>query len=119
MLDIKNLLSYQGMLEKALEDGFISADEHAMLESVSKNFGIYEDSLKKAVDDGVISDVEEENLRNLRKMVYEEALKVALKDGNITKDEQGILNNIKTTVGLDDYTLQLIEEKVNRQNSPP
>ncbi len=118
MLDIKNLVSYKGMLEKALEDGYISEEEHAMLDNVSENFGIYDKSLKAASNDGIISDEEEMNLRNLRKKIYEEALKVALADGMITDDEKAILNNLKTTVGLDDYTLDLIEEKINRQNQP-
>ncbi len=67
MLDIKNLLSYPEMLERALKDGYINEDEHALLDSISENYGIYEKSLKKAIEDGIISDVEEENLRNLRK----------------------------------------------------
>ncbi|MFQ5975824.1 MAG: hypothetical protein ACE5J5_05885 [Candidatus Hydrothermarchaeales archaeon] len=119
MLDIKNLLSYQKMLERALEDGYISEDEHALLDSISKTFGIYDNSLKEAIKDGVISDDEEEKLRDLRKKIYEEALKVALTDNEITEDEKAILDNLKTTVGLDDYTLQLIEEKVQRQTDPP
>ncbi|MFQ5887265.1 MAG: hypothetical protein ACE5HY_01045 [Candidatus Hydrothermarchaeales archaeon] len=119
MLDIKNLLAYSQMLEKALEDGCISAEEHALLDSISKNYGIYENSLKSAVGDGIISDEEEEKLRDLRKKVYEEALKVALADGVITEDEKAILNNLKTAVGLDDYTLQLIEERVHRHTDTP
>ncbi len=116
MLDIKNLLSYQEMLERALEDGYISEDEHALLDSISENYGIYEKSLKKAIEDGIISDVEEENLGNLRKKIYEDALKIALADGIITDDEKAILDNLKTTVGLDDYTLELIEKRFSRQN---
>ncbi|MEE8358609.1 MAG: hypothetical protein V3R82_04285 [Candidatus Hydrothermarchaeales archaeon] len=117
MLDIKNLLSYQEMLERALEGGYISEDEHALLDSISENYGIYEKSLKKAIEDGIISDIEEEeNMRNLRKKIYEDALKIALADGIITDDEKGILDNLKTTVGLDDYTLELIEKRVGWQN---
>lgn len=112
ILDIKNLLSYQEMLERALEDGYISGDEHAILDSISENYGIYEKSMKDAIKDGIISDAEEEKLRNLRKKIYEEALKIALTDSVITDDEKAILDNLKSSVGLDDYTLELIEKKL-------
>ncbi len=54
---IKNLLAYEGMLKQASKDGYISREEKAMLESVSKNYNSYQKSLEKALDDGLIDEV--------------------------------------------------------------
>ncbi|MFQ5888339.1 MAG: hypothetical protein ACE5HY_06545 [Candidatus Hydrothermarchaeales archaeon] len=45
---IKNLLAYEGMLKEATKDGFISKEEKALLESVSKNYKSYQKLLEKA-----------------------------------------------------------------------
>ncbi|MFQ6136957.1 MAG: hypothetical protein ACE5PM_07240 [Candidatus Hydrothermarchaeales archaeon] len=113
-LELRNLWAYRVMFEKALKDGYISEEEHALLDTISGNYGIYESSLKDALEDGIIDDDEEVRLRNLRKKIYEVALSTALNDGVITDDEKAILDHLKKSVGLDDYTLKLIEKNVSK-----
>lgn len=38
----------------------------------------------------------------------------ALNDGVITDDEKAILDSLKKSMGLDDYTLKLIEKNVSK-----
>ncbi|MFQ5976035.1 MAG: hypothetical protein ACE5J5_06960, partial [Candidatus Hydrothermarchaeales archaeon] len=83
-----------------------------LLESVSKNYKSYRKLLEKALEDGLIADEEEAELRNIRKAMWEDALEIACKGGSISEDAQAILSVVKKSVGLDDYTIKVIEEKI-------
>ncbi|MFQ5888338.1 MAG: hypothetical protein ACE5HY_06540 [Candidatus Hydrothermarchaeales archaeon] len=71
------------------------------------------------MDDGLIDDEEEEELRNLRKAMWEDALEVACKGGSISDDAQAILDVLKESVGLDEYTLEVIQSKVEKKYIMP
>ena len=108
----KNLHPYLQMVRKAMEDGTITREEKALMESISHGYGIYLSSVVKAREDGVIDEAEEAKIKELRKRIYEESLKTALEDGKIADDEKALLDIIKGSLDLDDSTLELIEEKV-------
>lgn len=112
---IENLLGYRDMINKALEDGHISEDEHSLLKLVSENYGIYDKALGDALEDGIIDAKEERKLRDIRKKIYEEALITALSDGIITEEERKILKILKKSSDLSDAVLDRIESKAVRK----
>jgi hypothetical protein len=75
--------------------------------------------LKKALEDGLIDDVEEEELRNLRKAMWGDAREIACKDGKITDEEKSLLDILEKFVGLDDYTLEVIKSKIEKKYIMP
>ena len=108
---IKDILSYHGLLNTALEDGVITMEERLLLENISENYKDYQAALNEALVDGVIGDDEAEGLRELRKKIYSDALKTAMKSGAVSKDERGILEVLKKSLKLDKGVLKAIEEE--------
>jgi len=109
---IKDILSYHGLLNTALEDGVITTEERLLLENISENYKVYQTALEDAIVDGVIGDDEAERLRNLRIKIYSDALKMAFENGTMSKDENSILGVLKRSLKLDKRTTDKIEEEI-------
>ncbi len=109
---IKDILSYHGLLNTALEDGVITPEERLLLENISENYREYHEALNEALVDGVIGDDEAEHLRDIREKMYSDALKIAMENGIMSKDENSILKVLKNLLKLDKYTTKAIEEEV-------
>lgn len=105
------------MLDVALKDEKISEDEHSLLESISKKYGIYEECFFQSMKDGIISDEETKLLKEIRKDIYKSALETALRDNRITDKELEILNILRDSVGLPDEVLCRIEEELSRKKA--
>jgi hypothetical protein len=86
------------ILKAAKEDGIISEDEQALIDSIQANIAKYYRILDKSYEDGVITSDEEHNFYEARKIILEEALKVAREDEQITQDEFRIIKVLRHVI---------------------
>ncbi len=79
--------------EKAKEDGQITEDEKAIIDTVTSSLESYEELYENAIEDGVITQEERNQLLDLEEEIYSEAYFTAMQDDVLT-DEEAILFKI-------------------------
>ena len=84
----------ESILEKAKEDGRVTEDEQAIIDTLEKSIDEFEKYLEVALEDGVIDEVEREKLHNLEEEIMSGSYFEAMKDEKITMDEILLLRTL-------------------------
>ena len=76
------------------QDGTISRDEQALLDSIFNDLSNYRVLVLDALDDGVITKEEESQMQTFRERILENANSMAMRDGEFTDDEEQLLESL-------------------------
>lgn len=90
---------YNQILDKANEDGIITSDEQAIIDSIKSNISKYQEILEDSYEDEIITAEEQNDMYLSRKHMLEEALSIAKEDNKITQDEFKLLKIIRQIIG--------------------
>ncbi|MHA2503086.1 MAG: hypothetical protein ACXAE3_09460 [Candidatus Kariarchaeaceae archaeon] len=93
----------QKMIDIAKQNGIITADEQAIIESVKENIAKYFEVLHQSYDDDIITSDEQNDMYALRKRIMDEAVEIAKDDNQITQDEFALLRVIKSILEEMEY----------------
>ena len=91
------------LLTIASQDGIISKDEKALIDSVKKNIAKYFAVLNESYDDDIITSDEQNSMYRIRKQILDEALQVAKQDNQVTQEEFALLNTIRSILEEMEY----------------
>ena len=82
------------LINTALEDGAISAEEMRLIKDIITNYESYTKLMENAIEDGYISFEEKIALFKARKNILDKAFLVANDDYKITRDEYALLETV-------------------------
>lgn len=88
----------QSLLNKALSDGQISAEERMILNSINYDIDNLFDTLDEAFEDNIITSEEKQDLVSLVKRINNDAETTASFDEYLSKDEESLLLRLKRTL---------------------
>ncbi|MCY3414120.1 MAG: hypothetical protein INQ03_20920 [Candidatus Heimdallarchaeota archaeon] len=81
----------EDLIDLAVEDKSISADEQDILFSINTNLAEYAKLIIDSVSDNVISDEEKKKIEALEQKIVDDANDIAMSDSNLSKDEKRML----------------------------
>ncbi|MCY3414460.1 MAG: hypothetical protein INQ03_22625 [Candidatus Heimdallarchaeota archaeon] len=91
----------QKIIERAKEDGVITEEEQAIIDTIKFNIESYQKMLEKALDDNIITQEERNQLNDLEEKIYGDSYFTAMDDKVISKDESTLIKTLLWSVDPD------------------
>ncbi len=84
--------------QKAKEDGVVTDDEQAIIDTVTSSVEKLEETFEKAAEDGIITQEERNDLYDLEEKMYSDTYFTAMSDNVLTQEEALLLRTLILTI---------------------